>query len=85
MGNFAHVEDDKKKVVREVHQLARLGIHLVDSTEGSVWVQNSSKSSLDAKVNEKQDRDPILVKLNESARDQTVEVISQGEDGVLYL
>ena len=38
MGGVAHVEDHKKKFVQEVHQLARLGVRLVDSAEGSVWV-----------------------------------------------
>lgn len=34
--SVAYVEDDKKELVREVNQLARLGIRLVDSDEGSV-------------------------------------------------
>ncbi|KAF3640589.1 hypothetical protein FXO37_23390 [Capsicum annuum] len=75
MGSVSHVEDDKKKLVQEVYQLVRLGVLLVDSTEGSVWVQNSLESSLIAKVKEKQDRDPNLVKLKESVRDQKVEQV----------
>lgn len=54
----SQVEDDKNKLVTEVHQLALLGVHLIDSTEGSVFVQNSLKSSLVVEVKEKQDRDP---------------------------
>ncbi|KAF3663931.1 putative U4/U6 small nuclear ribonucleoprotein Prp3-like [Capsicum annuum] len=53
MGSFAHVEDDKKKLVREVHQLARLGVWLVDLAEGSVSVQNGSESPLVTEVKEK--------------------------------
>ena len=53
MGSVAHMENDKKKLVQEVHQLTRLGIYLVDSAEDNVWVQNSSKSSLVSKVKEK--------------------------------
>jgi len=30
MGSIAHVKDDKKELVKEVHQLARLGVRLVD-------------------------------------------------------
>lgn len=69
MGSVAHVENGKKKLVQEVYQLAQLGVHLVDSAEGSVWVQNSSESSLVFEVKEKQDRDPTLVTLKESVRD----------------
>ncbi|KAF3679168.1 hypothetical protein FXO37_04022 [Capsicum annuum] len=83
IGSVAYIENDKKKLVREVYRLARLGIHLVDSAEVSVWVQNSLESSLVAEVKENQDRDPSLVKLKESARDQNVEVFSQEGDGGL--
>lgn len=58
MGSVSHVEDGKKKLVQVVHQLTRLGFSLVDLAEASVWVQNSSKSSLVFEVKEKQDRDP---------------------------
>jgi len=34
IGSFSHVENNKKKLVQEVHQLARLGVHLVDSVKG---------------------------------------------------
>ena len=79
MGSVAHVEDSKKKLALEVHQLSRIGIHLVDTEEGDIWVQSSSKSSLVSEVKEKQDRDPSLVKLKESIKYQKVEVFSQGE------
>ncbi|KAF3655040.1 hypothetical protein FXO38_14859 [Capsicum annuum] len=37
MSSVAHLEEDKKKLVGEVHQLARLGVWLVDSTEGIIF------------------------------------------------
>ncbi|KAF3684292.1 hypothetical protein FXO37_01413 [Capsicum annuum] len=39
MGSVSYVEDSKKKLSQEVHQLARLGVRLVDSAEGSIWVK----------------------------------------------
>lgn len=69
MGSVSNVEDGNKKLVEEVHQLARLGVHLLDLIEGSVWVHNSLKSSLVFKEKEKLDRDSSLVKLKESVRD----------------
>ncbi|WMV33701.1 hypothetical protein MTR67_027086 [Solanum verrucosum] len=32
MGSVAHVDDESKELVRDVHRLARLGVRLVDST-----------------------------------------------------
>ncbi|KAF3616825.1 RNA-directed DNA polymerase -like protein [Capsicum annuum] len=48
--DVSHVEDRKKKIAQEIHQLARLGILIVDSSEGGVCVQDSSKSSLFSEV-----------------------------------
>ena len=60
-----------------------MGVRLVDSAEGNIWVQSSFESSLVFEVEEKQDQDPILVKLKESFKDQKIEVFYQGRDGVL--
>jgi len=48
-------------------------------------VQSDSESSLVSEVKEKQDRDPTLVRLKVSIKDQKVEVFSQGGDGILRL
>ncbi|WMV32363.1 hypothetical protein MTR67_025748 [Solanum verrucosum] len=42
MNSVAHVEDGKNELVHNIHILVRLGIHLVDSSEGSVVVHNGS-------------------------------------------
>ena len=68
MGSVSHVEDNKKKLAQEVHQLARLGICLVDTEESDIWVQSSSKSSLVFEVKEKKSRDLSFVKLKESVQ-----------------
>ena len=69
MDSVAHVKEDKKKLASDIHQLARLGIRLVDSAEGNVWVQSSFESSLVSEVKEKQDKDPSLIKLKGSVKD----------------
>ena len=83
MGSISHVKDSKKKMAQEIHQLARLGVRLVDSSEGGVCVHSSLDSSLVFEVKKKQDGDPSLVKLKESVQNQKVEVFSQRGDGVL--
>ena len=45
MGSTAHVEDEKKELVKDVHRLARLGVRLVDSTSGGVSLYPNSESS----------------------------------------
>ena len=38
MGSIAHVEDEKKNLLKDIHKLARLDVLLVDSTSGDVSV-----------------------------------------------
>ncbi|WMV37877.1 hypothetical protein MTR67_031262 [Solanum verrucosum] len=45
MGSIAHVEDSMKELVHAFYGLARLGVRLVDSSEGGVAVHNGSESS----------------------------------------
>ena len=69
MGSVAHIEDGKKNLVQEVHQLSRLGVRLLDLAEGSVWVQNSSDSSLGSRsIHANQVSSPFLCKLRLSLR-----------------
>ncbi|WMV29153.1 hypothetical protein MTR67_022538 [Solanum verrucosum] len=83
MGSVAHVEDEKKELVHDVHRLARLGVQLVDSTKGGFMVHHSSESSVVVDVKSKQHLDPILMKLKESVLNKSVEAFSQWGDGML--
>ncbi|KAH0652607.1 hypothetical protein KY289_030285 [Solanum tuberosum] len=81
MGSVAHVENEKKELVRDVHRLARLGVQLVDSTKGGVMVHNGSESSFVTDMKAKQGLDPILVELKDLVLKKSVEAFSQGADG----
>ena len=83
MGSVAHVEEDKKELVKEVHRLARLGVKLLGTMEGGMLVQNGSESSLLVDVKSKQDLDPSLVELKRLVDEKKIEVFSKGGDGVL--
>lgn len=61
MESTSHVEEDKKKLDKDVHRLARLGVKLMDSTEGGMVVTNGTESSLVSEVKKKQDQDLILL------------------------
>ncbi|WMV46551.1 hypothetical protein MTR67_039936 [Solanum verrucosum] len=83
MGSTAHVEEDKKELAKDVHRLARLGVRLMDFTEGGAVVMYGDESSLVSKVIEKQDQDPILLELKANVHKQKVMAFEQGGDGVL--
>ncbi|XP_070034836.1 uncharacterized protein [Nicotiana tomentosiformis] len=83
MGSLAHVESEKRQLTREIHQLACLGVRLVDSYNGGVVFQNTAKSSLIAEVKERQYEDPKLVKLRERVPQQKKPLLELKGDGVL--
>ena len=83
MGSVDHVEEERNELVKDVHRLARLGVHLVSTSDNGVTVQNGAKSSLVVKVKKKQDSDPILLELKGAINYHRIEVFFQGGDGVL--
>ncbi|KAH0733004.1 hypothetical protein KY289_004192 [Solanum tuberosum] len=83
MGSISHVEEEKKKLVKDVLRLARLGVHLMDSTEGVLVVMNGVESSLVSEVKEKQDQDLIFLELKANVHKKKVMAFEQRGDGVL--
>ena len=83
MRSMSHIDDEKKDLVKEVQQLARLGVQLANAPSGGVLVHLGSESSfvVNFKANHHLDRvlmdlkDLVLIKLNE--------LFSLGGDGVL--
>ncbi|WMV55235.1 hypothetical protein MTR67_048620 [Solanum verrucosum] len=75
----AHIEYGKKELVRYFHRLDRLGVRLVDSTQGSVMVHNGSKASFVSYVKAKQGLDPTLVEFKEAVLKKSIEAFSQRE------
>ena len=82
MGSTAHVEDEKKELVKEVHRLARQGERLIDSTSVGVSVHPSSESSLVAKVKKDHHHDHVLLELKDSVLININESFSLGGDGI---
>ena len=66
MVSIAHVDDERKELVRDIHSLARLGVQLVDSTKGGVLVYNVCESSFIVHVKVKKCLDSMLVELKEA-------------------
>ena len=61
-----------------MHKLARLGVRLMDSTEGGIVVINRAESSLLSEVKENQDQGPILLDLNKNVHKKRVLTFEQG-------
>ncbi|WMV37498.1 hypothetical protein MTR67_030883 [Solanum verrucosum] len=70
MGSVAHVDDNKKELVRNVHRLDGLGVRFVNSNEGGVIVKIGSGSSLISTVKAKQYLDLVLVELKNSVSEK---------------
>ncbi|XP_070023123.1 uncharacterized protein [Nicotiana sylvestris] len=85
MSSLAHIEAYQRTLAREVHQLASLGVHLVNSSEGGVIIQNRAESSLVAEVKEKKYNDPLLVQVKEGIHNHKTTTFSLGmDDGTLH-
>ena len=79
----AHVEEERKELVKDVNRLSRLGVCLVSISDSGVILQNGTESSLVVKVKENQDSAPIFLELKSAVHNQIVEVFSQGGNSVL--
>ena len=59
MGSVAHVEEERKELVKYVHRVARLGVHLMRISGSAVTVQNGEELSLVVEVKENQDSEKL--------------------------
>ena len=71
MGSVAHLEEERKELVKYAHRLARLGVHLMSISYSGVTVQNGEESSLVVEVKENQDSDLILVEIKGVVHNQS--------------
>ena len=78
MGSVSHIVDERKELVKEVHQLARLVVWLVDTPSGGVSGHSSSESSFVTEVKDKQQLDPVPMELKDSVLSQMNESFSLG-------
>ena len=63
MGSVAHVEDERKELVKDAHRLSRLEVRHMSISDSGVTVQNRPKYSLVVEVKVKQDSDTILLEI----------------------
>ena len=83
MGNMSHIDEEKKDLVKEVHQLARLGVWLEDAPRRGVTIHICFESLFVVGVKANQHLDPVLMELKDSILRKLNESFSLGGDGVL--
>lgn len=74
---------ERQGIARDLHQLAILGVRLIESLDKGVIMQNVAESSLVAKVKVKQYIDPILLQLKENVQQGVKKAFELTEEGIL--
>ncbi|XP_070048999.1 uncharacterized protein [Nicotiana tomentosiformis] len=60
MDSLSYLQPEKSEIAREIHQLANLGVRLLNSSGTGVTIQDTATSSLVTEVKERQYEDPLL-------------------------
>ncbi|WMV45935.1 hypothetical protein MTR67_039320, partial [Solanum verrucosum] len=72
-----------RELVRKLHQLASLGVRLLEADDSGVTIQDTTISSLVVEVKSRQQENPSLEQLRAKAQDQQSLAFDIAEDGVL--
>lgn len=70
-------------MVKDIHRLANLGVHFLESEDEGVIIQEVVKSSLGDEFKEKQVLDPLLMQIKDDLGQQKVMSFEIGVDGIL--
>ncbi|XP_070017664.1 uncharacterized protein [Nicotiana sylvestris] len=83
MGSLSYLQLEKRGISHEVHQLASLGVWLLDSGDIGITIQNTAISSLVTEVKERQYEDHVLVHYRDTTLYKEKTPFEIIEDGVL--
>lgn len=70
MGSLAHVEEERKELVKDVKSHGLFGVSIIRILDSGVAVQNGAESSLVVEVNENQESDQIFLELKGAIHNQ---------------
>ena len=70
MGSLSYLGVEKHELARELHQLASLGVRLLEAEDSGVTIQDTAVSSLVVEVKSRQQEDPSLEQLRAKAQNQ---------------
>ncbi|KAF3679250.1 putative galacturonosyltransferase 13 [Capsicum annuum] len=74
---------ERQRMSKDLHQLANLGVHLLETPDKGFIVYNAAESSLITEVKEKQYADPILLRLKENVQCGMTKAFELTQEGVL--
>ena len=74
---------ERQGMIKDLYQLASLGVRLLETPNKELIVHNAAESSLVAEVKEKQYADPILLQLKENVQSGATKAFELTREGVL--
>ncbi|XP_070035278.1 uncharacterized protein [Nicotiana tomentosiformis] len=83
MGSLSYLQPQKSEITCEIHQLANLGVQLLDLGGTRVTIQETATSSLVTEVKECQYEDPILAHYRDTTPQKEKIPLEITRDGVL--
>ncbi|XP_070014041.1 uncharacterized protein [Nicotiana sylvestris] len=83
MGSLSYLQPEKSEIACEIHQLANLGIRLLDSGCTRVTIQDMATSPLVTEVKECQYEDPVLAHYRDKTPQKEKTPFEITGDGVL--
>ncbi|XP_070045386.1 uncharacterized protein [Nicotiana tomentosiformis] len=83
MGSLSYLQTDKSGITHVIHQLASLGVRLLDSGDTRVTIQDTKTSSLVTDVKERQCEDPVLDHYRDTSSQKDNTPFEITGDGVL--
>ncbi|KAF3619188.1 Cyclin-B2-4 [Capsicum annuum] len=83
MRSLAHMDKEKWELVKNTHCLANLEVHLLDTENGGVIIQEVAQSSLGAEIKEIYMLDPILMRIKGDIVGQKVMAFEISGDSTL--
>ncbi|XP_070025417.1 uncharacterized protein [Nicotiana sylvestris] len=81
--SLSYLQLEKSGIDHEVHQLASLGVRILDSGDIGITLQNTATSSLVTEVKECQYEDPVLVHYKDTTLQKEKTPFGNTQDGVL--
>ncbi|XP_070045064.1 uncharacterized protein [Nicotiana tomentosiformis] len=83
MGSLSYLQPEKRGIAHEIHQLASLGVWLLDSSDIGISIQDTTTASLVTEVKECQYKDPLLVHYRDTTPQKEKTPFEITEDRVL--
>ncbi|XP_070031923.1 uncharacterized protein [Nicotiana tomentosiformis] len=83
MDSLSYLKPEKCGIAHEIHQLASLGVRLLDSGDIGVTIQDMTTSSLVTEVNERQHEDLVLAYYRDTSPQKENTPFEITGDGVL--